>query len=375
MMKTFRVVPEIFYFDTFQEFAEAFALGEGDLLVTNRWIYDPYIKPLGFEGAVLFQEDYGSGEPSDQMIDALIKDARPYTYDRILALGGGTILDICKILALDIEEPSKNLFAGVLVPEQKKQLVAIPTTCGTGSEVTNVVIAEQTELHTKKGFASDEAFPTMAVLIPEVLQSLPEYAFVTSSIDALIHGSESYLSPGATPASELFSLEAIRLILNGYEKIYFSGGDPAEQRKAYLKDFCCGANYAGIAFGNAGCAAVHAISYAIGGAFHVAHGEANYQFFTEVFKLYQKKAPEGKIRLLNRVFAEILGCEENQVYAALEGRLDRILPRKPLRQYGMKPDQIDLFTDYTLENQQRLLKNNYVPLSREEIRAIFEARY
>ena len=137
----------------------------------------------------------------------------------------------------------------------------------------------------------------MAVLIPEVLQSLPEYAFVTSSIDALIHGSESYLSPGATPASELFSLEAIRLILNGYEKIYFSGGDPAEQRKAYLKDFCCGANYAGIAFGNAGCAAVHAISYAIGGAFHVAHGEANYQFFTEVFKLYQKKAPEGKIRL------------------------------------------------------------------------------
>ena len=129
-----------------------------------------------------------------------------------------------------------------------------------------------------------------AVLIPESLQGLPDYVFATSSIDALIHAIESYLSPKASPFTEMYSLAAIQMIMNGFKEILAKGGNTPENRKPLLKDFCLAANYAGIAFGNAGCAAVHALSYSIGGAFHVPHGEANYQFFTEVFKMYMRKS-------------------------------------------------------------------------------------
>ena len=99
------------------------------------------MKPLGIETNVIFQEKFGAGEPSDEMIDAMAMEMKKYDFDRIIAFGGGTIVDICKILALDVPEKSVDLFTGAVAPVKKKQLVVVPTTCGTGSEVTNVAIA------------------------------------------------------------------------------------------------------------------------------------------------------------------------------------------------------------------------------------------
>jgi len=251
----------------------------------------------------------------------------------------------------------------------------VPTTCGTGSEVTNVAIAELKSLHVKKGLAVEETYASKAVLIPESLSGLPDYVFATSSIDALIHAIESYLSPKASTYTEMYSLAAIEMIMKGYQKIIERGGNKAENRGDLLKDFCLAANYAGIAFGNAGCAAVHALSYSIGGAFHVPHGEANYQFFTEVFKMYMRKDPKGKITKANQILADILGCTADVVYDELEKVLDQLIAKKPLREYGMSEAQIDEFTRSTVENQQRLLANNYVYLTDEEIREIFANLY
>ena len=286
-MHALKVVPEILYFDTFKEFNDEFKLGKGDILVTNEWIYTPYVKPLNIDIPVIFQEKYGKGEPSDEMIDAIAKDMKQYEYDRIVAFGGGTIVDICKILSLELPEQSIKVFTKEVPTKRTKELIVIPTTCGTGSEVTNVAVAELKFLHIKMGLAVDETYADKAVLIPESLQGLPDYVFATSSIDALIHATESYLSPLATPITEIFSSTAIKMIIKGYIAILAKGGNTAEARKDVLKDFCLASNYAGIAFGNAGCGAVHALSYSIGGAFHVPHGESNYQFFTEVYiKLY-----------------------------------------------------------------------------------------
>ena len=370
-MKTFRVVPEIQYFDTFKEFHEAYHLGKGDILVTNQWMYDPYVKPLGIDMPVIFQEKYGKGEPSDEMIDAMARDMRQYEYDRIIAFGGGTIVDICKILSLDVPEQSVKLFTGEVAPKKMKELVVVPTTCGTGSEVTNVAIAELKSLHVKKGLAVEETYANKAVLIPESLKGLPDYVFATSSIDALIHAIESYLSPKASTYTEMYSLKAIEMIMNGYKGILDKGGNTAANREAFLKDFCLAANYAGIAFGNAGCGAVHALSYSIGGAFHVPHGEANYQFFTEVFKMYMRKAPNGKIAQANQIFADILCCDVKDVYDELENVLNQLITKKPLREYGMTEAQIEEFTRSTIDNQQRLLANNYVYLEDQEIKEIF----
>jgi 4-hydroxybutyrate dehydrogenase len=104
----------------------------------------------------------------------------------------------------------------------------------------------------------------------------------------------------------------------------------------------------------------------------VPHGEANYQFFTEVFRAYSRKAPSGKIKALNSMLASILGAnEESDIYAELSTVLDKLLSRKPLREYGMKEEDINLYTDNVIETQQRLLANNYADLSSDEIRDIY----
>lgn len=370
-MKTFRVVPQISCCDTFREFAEQFQIGDGDILVTNRRRYEKYVKPAGAELPVLFRDDYGRGEPTDEMINAMGRDLQKYHPDRIIAFGGGTIVDMCKVLALDLPERAQMLFTGEAVPKKVRELIIIPTTCGTGSEVTNVTIAELKSLHVKKGLAAEETYADHAVLIPESLQDLPDYVFATSSIDALIHSLESFLSPKASAFSRMYSLQAMEIIMRGYKKILERGENCGENRSDLLQEFGLAATYAGIAFGNAGCGAVHALSYSIGAAFHVPHGEANYQFFTEVFKTYMRKNPEGEIDRVNGILAEILECDKDQVYLEMEKLLDRLIARKPLHEYGMTKEQIDAFTDSTLENQQRLLANNYVPLDRDEIHEIF----
>jgi 4-hydroxybutyrate dehydrogenase len=165
----------------------------------------------------------------------------------------------------------------------------------------------------------------------------------------------------------------MEMIMAGYKEIVNKG---EEERFNHLKEFLLASTYAGIAFGNAGCAAVHALSYSIGGAFHVPHGEANYQFFTEVFKMYAKKDPDGKIKEATSIFAGFIGCNpEDDVYGKLEAFLNKLIAKKRLREYGMNEKQIDEFTESTIANQQRLLVNNYVFLEKEEIREIFATLY
>jgi len=374
-MQALKLVPTIHYFDTVKDWNAEFPINDYDLIVTNEWLYKPYIEPLGVHPNVIFQEKYGMGEPSDEMIDAIVKDASQFSYDTIIAFGGGTILDICKVLALEVPARSEDLFMGKARPKKTKKLVAVPTTCGTGSEVTNVAIAELKDLGIKRGLAAEETFPDKAVLIPETMGGLPYKVFATSSVDALIHAIESFLSPKASDYTEMYSRAAVGMIMNGYKAIAEQGEDA---RFDHMKDFLIASNYAGIAFGNAGCAAIHALAYSIGGAFHVPHGEANYQFFPSVMKLYAKKNPEGKLQRLTGVIADTLGMDASDtaaVYDALDAFLGKLIERKPLREYGMTEAQIDEFTKLTIENQQRLLVNNYVSISEDELRAIFAELY
>lgn len=152
--------------------------------------------------------------------------------------------------------------------------------------------------------------------------------------------------------------------------------DRSEYRLEILEDFVVGSNFAGIAFGNTGVGAVHALSYPLGAAYHVPHGEANYQFFIEVFKTYNKKNPDGKIKEINNILSEILGVSAaSNIYDELSKILDKLLSRRPLKEYGMKEVEIEAFADNVIESQQRLLANNYADLNRDEIRNIFKALY
>lgn len=370
-MSQFAVKPTIQQYRTCREFALAFELGPQDLILTNDFLYHPYFSPLDLPCPVLFQEKYGVGEPSDEMVEAIYHDM-PKNVRRIIAVGGGAVLDIAKILALKHVSPVLDLYDGNLLLDKDKELVLVPTTCGTGSEVTNIAILALVSRRTKKGLASDYMYADQAVLIPELLKGLPFPFFATSSIDALIHAIESSLSPKANDMTKLFGYKAIDMILRGYMEIRDHG---PEARFPLLEQFLLASNYAGIAFGNAGCGAVHALSYPLGAVYHVPHGESNYAMFTGVMKKYLSIRSDGAIAELNSFMADILGCAREEVYEALEALLGNLLPKKTLRDYGMKEHELAEFTDSVLENQQRLLKNNFVPLDRAQIFDIYRSLY
>lgn len=374
-MQTFKLGTKISLCDTFAEFAKEFNLNENDLVVTQSFMYEPFMKDLNLPCHFVMQEKYGNGEPSDEMMNNILADIKGVNYDRVIAVGGGTVIDISKLFVLQGLDNVTDAFERKMPIVKEKSLVIVPTTCGTGSEVTNISIAEIKSKHTKMGLADDKILADDAVLIPEMLKGLPYKFYIYSAIDALIHATESYLSPKANDYTKLFSKEAIHIILNVFTNLVKNGED---YRFGCLREMLVASNFAGIAFGNAGCAAVHALSYPIGGNYHVPHGEANYQFFTEILKLYYKKDPNGRIQDLNSILVKELSlCEcvlegdQSVIYDKMDELLGNLISKRKLSSYGMKEVEIDTFTDNVIASQQRLLSNNYVPLSREEIRNVF----
>lgn len=371
-MRLFQQRAEIQTYRTAKEFVEAFGIGRGDFVLASRSIFERYFDGLCPEAVVCFKGDYGSGEPTDVMIDGLMEDFRKGQYGRIVAIGGGAVIDMAKILVLDTEASAADIFQRKTSIRKVRELIAVPTTCGAGSEVSNVSIAELTALETKMGIAENALYADYAVLIPQLLEELPYRFFATSAIDALIHAIESFVSPKACAYTEMFSREAIRLILRGFQRMEAQG---EEARFAYLEEFLNASTMAGVAFGNAGTGAVHAMSYPLSGKYHVAHGEANYQFLVAVFRKYQALKPEGKIREINAFLAQQLGCETEEVYERLEKLLDCIIGRRPLREYGMKEAEIPVFADSVVAGQQRLLGQSYVKFDAQIMQEIYRELY
>ncbi|MBE5985777.1 MAG: 4-hydroxybutyrate dehydrogenase [Paenibacillaceae bacterium] len=371
-MKEIILKSQISYYDTCKEFASEFHLGNGDLILTNEYIYKPYFGTLGLNVHTIFQEEYGTGEPTDIMVDAILEAAAKTDCRRIIAIGGGTVIDIAKVMAVSAGDPLDSLYAEPEKIQKKRELVILPTTCGTGSEVTNISIINRTRLGTKVGLVSPHMYADEAVLVPELLNGLPFAVFATSSIDALVHAVESSLSPKATPFTKLFGYKAIEMIIRGYQKIAAEGIDA---RLPLMKDFLIASNYAGIAFGTAGCAAVHATSYPLGGTYHVAHGESNYAMFTGVLKNYMEIRQDGEIAVMNQFLGSLLGCQNDVVYDKLDELLGTILTKKTLRQYGVKQEELAVFTKSVMERQGRLMANNFVPLDADRVLKIYQELY
>jgi len=371
-MNLFKLKTQVCNFNNCSEFADFFGINEEDLILTSKSTYSAFLEPLNLKAEIMFKNNYGPGEPSDEMINLIMKDMQGKNYKRIFAVGGGTIIDIAKLLVIKDAKNTLDLFERRIPFIKDKELIAVPTTCGAGSEVSNISIVELKEKNTKMGLATEELFPDYAVLIPDLVKRLPYEFFVTSSIDAMIHAVESFVSPKSNSYTELFSLKALELILKGYIHILKNGEN---SRMDIIEDFLKASNYAGIAFSNTGTGAVHALSYPLGGTYHVTHGEANYVMFVEIFKTYNKKAPQGKIKEINLTLSHILNCDTSSVYEELTLVLDKLLARKPLREYGMKITEIELFTDSVIAGQQRLLVNSYVPLLREDILNIYSRLY
>ncbi|MDR3596161.1 iron-containing alcohol dehydrogenase [Clostridium sp.] len=355
-MKQLMLNPTIYKYDDCRTFCREFRIGKDDLIITNKKLYNNYLKYNVNEAAVLFKDNYGNGEPSDEMIEAMHENVKRVSYERVIAIGGGSVLDIGKLFALGGILPIEELYQHKLEIIKEKELVLVPTTCGTGSEVTNISSLELKAKKVKIDLSTDELYADSAIIIPELLQSLPFEVFVTSSIGAFIQAFESYLSPRATTHTRIFSLKAIEIILKGYKKIVKEG---REARYEILEDFLLASNYSGIAFGNAGCAEVYEMSHSLSSVCNVPYSEATYIIFTKMFKVYQKIDQNKDIRELNRFLAGVLECAEDIVYDEIENLLDSLITKKSLSQYGMDEQKLEKLVRSFVENKGEASVNNY----------------
>lgn len=371
-MKMFQNITQVSQYKNCDEFVKEFEIGEKDFILATKTIYNKYFTDMGLKAKVFFKSDYGKGEPTDVMVNALLEDFRKSGCNRIIAIGGGAVIDMAKILVLAGNGDAADYYQRKIPLEKELPIIAVPTTCGAGSEVSSVSIAEFVEMGTKIGLADPSIFPDYAIIIPELLTELSYDFFATSAIDALIHAIESYVSPKANLYTRMFATKAMEMLLKGFKLITENG---PEYRFNLLEEFLVASNLAGISFANAGTGAVHAMSYPLSGVYHVTHGEANYQFLTAVFKHYQAANPTGFITELNEFLGGVMGCNPDDVYPEIEKLLGKVIVRKPLREYGMKEDEIESFAVSVEKSQQRLLNQSYVKFDVEEMMEIYRELY
>ena len=223
------------------------------------------------------------------------------------------------------------------------------------------------------GLASDAMLADKAIMITNMLDSLPYKVFATSSIDAMVHAVESFLSPNGCSISRIFSGEALRVIIKSWKGAVEAGGGDAW--KTYAADFLKASNWAGIGFGYAGCAAVHACAYPLGSVYHIPHGQSNQLMFKDVMEKYKEIQPEGRINDLEDLIGDCLGVEAKEALPALYALMDQVLKKEPLRNFGVKESDLPVFAGDVIKTQQRLLKNNYIPLTEAEVLEIYKAAY
>jgi 4-hydroxybutyrate dehydrogenase len=362
---------------SFENFLQKWQAGSGDLIITNEYVLKPQLGEMPLPCDVLYQENYGRGEPDDEMADAMLKavaekEARSgKTYERVIAVGGGTVIDISKLFVFGGELSCEEIFEKKSALPRRRRLIALPTTCGTGSEVTDIAIVAFKKKQTKLGLAIPELIPDEAVLIGEMLNTLPYEVFAASSIDALIHAVESHVSPNSNFLTQTIGESAMERILQGYRKMAGEGRTKNKTLPKDLQSFLRASTMAGIAFGNAGVGAVHALSYPIGAIYHVPHGKANYLVFEAVFAAYRRL--NADFSALEDALKDILGCGRKEVWERLFGLLSNVLSRQPLRELGMDETKCLEMAESVIEGQQRLLKNNPIPLSREVIAEIYKS--
>ena len=136
-MKLFWQKAEVQKFEHAKDFAEEYNIGKKDFILASKSTYEAYFTALGLEAHVEYKSKYGKGEPTDEMIDALLADFRKTDCDRIIAIGGGAVIDMAKILVLEGEYSAEEIFGRKVPLKRAKTLIAVPTTCGAGSEVSN----------------------------------------------------------------------------------------------------------------------------------------------------------------------------------------------------------------------------------------------
>ena len=244
-------------------------------------IVDRVLAPLAAAGIPVDIDDTAQPNPKDVDCEASARRATAFGADLIVGVGGGSPLDAAKTVAMLMTNGGAARDWGFTRPFEADPLpvVAIPTTAGTGSEVTTVAVVTDTEKKFKMTLGDPRMAPAVALVDPDLTMSVPPATTAATGMDALTHAVEAYTCRVSNPVSDALALRAMRMIAANVETAVRDGSDRAA-REAMLT----ASTIAGMAFGNADVAAVHCISEAIGGLYDTPHGVANSVFLPVVFQ-------------------------------------------------------------------------------------------
>jgi alcohol dehydrogenase class IV len=249
--------------------------------IVNAGIYAKLEAILNKDSRQIVFFDEVQPDPSIKLVEQVVKIARNNNIDAVIGLGGGSSIDTAKVAAaLVTNDKEMASYIGIeLLEKDALPIIAIPTTAGTGSEVTHIAILSDEKEQLKKGIVSSRIIPKFAILDPELTVGLPPHVTAATGMDALVHALEAYISINAYTYSDTLALRAIGIISENIREAY-NNGKNLEARENML----LGSLLAGIAFANAGVAAVHAFAYPLGGMFHIPHGLANSVMLPTIMK-------------------------------------------------------------------------------------------
>lgn len=307
--------------------------------------------------------------------------ARAFGPDLVIGVGGGSCLDMAKCVAVLLTHGGRpqDFYGEYNVPGPVMPIIAVPTTAGTGSEVTPVAVLSDSERMLKVGVSSPYIIPTVSICDPELTVSCPPGLTAIAGADAMTHAIEAYTAIRREPVpgiaqdrvfvgkndfSDHFALRAIVLLWEGLEAACKDGSDLAAREKVMM-----GATMAGLAFGVAGTAAAHAIQYPVGALTHTAHGAGVACLMPYVMR-WNRPSIETEIAEI----AAAVGVSADALIPEIAGLFGRIGIPPTLRDLGLAEDRLD----WTAEQScgiARLIQNNPRPLPLPDMRRLLEAAY
>lgn len=347
------------------------------LLVTSKSVR-PHIesivaafKPAGVE---VVEGHFVPAEPTVKFFETAVAEARKQQIDSVLAIGGGSVIDIGKLIAALFGgwQQVSEVFGVNLLAERALPLVCLPATAGTGAEVSPnaVLLDEASEL--KKGIVSPHLVPDAAYIDPLLTVSVPPAITAATGMDALTHCIEAYANKFAHPIVDVYALQGIKLISENLKRAVHHGRDLEARAAVSL-----GSLYGGLCLGPVNTAAVHALAYPLGGRFHISHGVSNALLLPHVLRFNCSAAPERYAKISTALGVGSNGSvrttAEHGVDFLSQLSVDCGVPQK-LSELAVPRDAIPAMARSAM-SVTRLLKNNLRPLTEANAEDIYEAAY
>jgi alcohol dehydrogenase len=314
----FQVIPFatpsiIFGMDTIRQLGQqARKLGAGRvLLVTGPNVKEAGIleKAFGFLKAESLEVEVNiqgrdTPEPATSVVEDTAEVARKGKFDVIIGIGGGSILDVTKMASALVTNPgrTKDYFGREKVPQRGKPTIIVPTTSGTGAEVTKHAIFLDREVNVKKAVASSALLPNVAILDPMLTVSCPPHVTAAAGIDAFIHAAEPFLSKNANPITDALAIDAVKIITRWLGPAFADG-----QNLDARYHMALGSLMSGMVLNNSGTSLVHAMAYPVGGEYHTSHGVTLCAILLSCFEGILMAKEEKMVRLAEAMGEPVQG--------------------------------------------------------------------